>query len=201
MIWQQGQLCWTPILMAFLNQCFLSCSLVVRIPIKVPIKFTFASPQLATTEAYRFLQVSGNIMSSSGVLNEPIVALEGGATVQNSTFVFLHQILWVTLSEFPQTNFLIFLILDAGAVGPTRTPGPDVVSCRQMFLQFSLIRLAWAGGEIVITETAGSSLESQSEVSFLQDCHDMFQSRPHIVAIFPVLYFAPQQIELWEKNI
>ena len=71
----------------------------------MPIKFTFASPRLATTEAYRVLQVSGEKMSISAVLNEPIMAQEGGATVQNSTFVFLHQILRVPANKLPDLSY------------------------------------------------------------------------------------------------
>ena len=187
--------------MAFLNQCFLSCSLVVRVPIKVPIKFTFASPRLATTEAYSVLQVSGEKMSISGVLNEPIVAQEGRSTVRNSTFVLLLQFPRVALSQLQQTNVLTLLILNAGAGGPASAPGTDVVSGGQMFLQSPLVGLAGSSREIFIAETAGSGLERQVKVSFPQDCHDMFQSRPHVAAIFRVLYFAPQQIEPREENI
>ena len=135
------------------------------------------------------------------MLNQPIVAQEGRSTVRNSTFVLLLQFPRVALSQLQQTNVLTLLILNAGAGGPASAPGTDVVSGGQMFLQSPLVGLAGSSREIFIAETAGPGLESQSKVSFLQDCHDMLQSRLHVVQIIPVLYFALQKIKLGEKNI
>ena len=85
------------------------------------------------------LQVSRNIMNSSRMLDESIVALEGGATVHNSTFVFLLQVAWLTLPQLQEADFLSFLVFDAGAGGSPRAPGTQVVGRGQMFPQFGLI--------------------------------------------------------------
>ena len=126
--------------MAFLNQRFFRCTLVLgMIPIKMSIKFTFGSERRVTMRTYRVLQVGSKMMSSSAMLNEPIVALEGGAAVTNSTFVFLLQFPGLTLPQFQQTHLLARLIFDAGAGGSSRAPGPQGVGGGQMFPQFLLI--------------------------------------------------------------
>ena len=59
--------------MAFLNQRFFRCTLVLGMfPIKMLIKFTFGSERRVTMRTYRVLQVGSKMMRSSAMLNEHI---------------------------------------------------------------------------------------------------------------------------------